>query len=113
MKLRFKLGNVEIEELGIKLGGVEIETEFSLEETAGVYELQKRAIKELPEILTDLKTGANKFQELDKEFREEQSCQVNGIIADIDGMLRRIVDESQTDSTNRLLRDTLANAFRK
>lgn len=129
MKLKFKVGNIEVKEMGLNFGGIEIETEFTLEETTGVYDLQKKVIKELPEILTDLKDGAMKFQELDKEFnetarkeiedemveptqesldtarailnkfrmefptREEQSCQVNGVIADIDGFLRKVVEE--------------------
>ena len=68
MKFEFKVGNVEIKEIGLALGAVEVKVEYSLEEAKGAYNLYRTAIKEMPEILTEVKTVADKFQELDKEF---------------------------------------------
>ena len=66
MKFEIKLGNINIQ--GIELKNVELKANYSLNDCIGVYELARRVIKELPETLEDLKAGALKFNEIDKEF---------------------------------------------
>ena len=66
MNLKFKLGKVQV--AGIAVEGIEIKVNYSLEETVGVYDLVKKAIKESVETMEDLKAGALKFREINKEF---------------------------------------------
>lgn len=66
MKFEIRLGNINIQ--GIELKNVELKANYSLNDCIGAYELARRVIKELPETLEDLKAGALKFDEIDKEF---------------------------------------------
>lgn len=68
MYTKFKLSNVQIGE--VKIGNVEVESKYKLDEVQGIYALVKTAIKEIPEMLEDVKAGALKFREIEKEFEE-------------------------------------------
>lgn len=70
MKLGLKLGKIVIEELGIKLEGIELNVEYGIGEAKGAYSLGKKMLEEVPETLEQLKAGALKFREIDKEFDE-------------------------------------------
>lgn len=68
MYTKFKLSNVQLGD--IKIGNVEVESKYKLDEVQGIYTLVKTAIKEIPEMLEDMKAGALKFREIEKEFEE-------------------------------------------
>ena len=73
MKMNFKIGTMDIKELNIRTPEVAVELDFSLTEARGIYDLKKQIIKDLPEMLIDLKASADKFVELDKAFNEEHN----------------------------------------
>lgn len=73
MKLRFKLAGIEV--AGVKIDNIEVATEYSLHEITGEYALVKQIIKELPEVMTDLKAGFVKFTEIDNEFKEAENAE--------------------------------------
>ena len=81
MKMNFKIGTMEIKEFNITTPEVEVELDFSLTEAVGIYDLKKQLIKDLPEMLIDLKASADKFVELDKEFKGAQAQEEECIIA--------------------------------
>lgn len=66
MKLGFKLGNIEYKD--VKFSNVEVNVQYSAEELVTEFNLVKRIIKEIPEIVADLATGALAFGEVDKVF---------------------------------------------
>lgn len=68
MYTKFKLSNIQVGE--IKIGNVEVEAKYTPMEVANIYDLTKTAIKEIPAMLDDLKAGALKFIEIDKEMEE-------------------------------------------
>ena len=68
MKAKF---NVKGLELGnFKLGGVEIETEFSPKELYDIYQIQREVINDLPEILCDLARGYIAFEDINSKIME-------------------------------------------
>jgi hypothetical protein len=67
MKLGFKLGNITIEDK-IKLENIEVNVQYTAEELVTEYDLFKRALKEIPEIVADLGTGAMAFRDMEQAF---------------------------------------------
>lgn len=66
MKFGIKLGNVEYKE--IKLENIEVNVQYTAEELVTEFDLVKRIVKELPEMIADLGTGAMAFKELYEAF---------------------------------------------
>lgn len=96
MKLGFKLGNIEYNE--IKLSNVELNVQFSAEELVAEYDLLKRIAKELPEICTDLANGAVAFAEIDKAFTKYTTA---------------VVAEDSTEETKTTAMDLVKSAINK
>lgn len=55
MKTKFNVKELEV--LGVKLGGIEVEAEFSPKEILEMYQIQKKVIADLP-MLTDMFASA-------------------------------------------------------
>lgn len=68
MFTKFKLSDIQLGE--VKVGGVEIEFNYSVNEMNATYELTKKAIKELPEMLKDIRESAMVIREVEKEFED-------------------------------------------
>lgn len=69
MKFGIKLGEINIERIILK--NIEIEAVYSADEVKENYKLIKTAIKDIPEILEDVKKGFDKFNEIDEEVNNE------------------------------------------
>lgn len=73
MRLKLNLENINIP-VGteqINIGKVEIEEEFKPNEVKEMAQLIQAGIKKIPEILEDLKTGAEKFGEIQEEVEQQ------------------------------------------
>ena len=75
MKFNFKLTNIEVAE--IKIGSVEVGTEFSIEEMVAVRKETEVVLAKMPQYLEQLANGYKKFLELDSEIEdlEDKSIQ--------------------------------------
>ena len=80
MKYNVKLSNVELG--GIKIGGLEVQTEVSVGELFGMKNLAKEVIKELPEIIKDVKASADLMDKF------EQENENNFLITQLEKMIR-------------------------
>ena len=72
MKHTFKLGAVIVEELGLRVEGIEITTEYSIVEAKGAYSIARQAINELPSIIEDIAESARTVERIEEEFAENQ-----------------------------------------
>lgn len=73
MKLKLNLENVNIP-VGaeqVSIGKIEIEEEFQPKEVKEMAQLIQAGIKKIPEILEDLKTGAEKFGKIQGEIEQQ------------------------------------------
>ena len=68
MKAKFNVKGLELGNL--KLGGIEIETEFSPKELYDIYQIQREVINDLPEILCDLAKGYIAFEDINSKVME-------------------------------------------
>lgn len=68
MITKFKLTDIQLGD--VKVGGIEVEAHYSLNEMHGVYDLTKTAIKELPEMVKDLRETALVVREIEEEFED-------------------------------------------
>lgn len=75
MKFNFKLTNIEVAE--IKIGSVEVGTEFSIEEMVAVRKETEVVLAKMPQYLEQLANGYKKFLELNSEIEdlEDKSIQ--------------------------------------
>ena len=83
MKAKFNVKEIGIKDF--KIGGIEIETEFSPSELLELYKLQREILKDIPEILCELARGYATYEEmsdrlyayfngeLDEELEEENN----------------------------------------
>ena len=62
MKAKFNVKEIGIKDF--KIGGIEIETEFSPSELLELYKLQREILKDIPEILCELARGYATYEEL-------------------------------------------------
>lgn len=65
MKFNFKISNVEVAE--VKIGSVEVETEFSINEMIAMRREAENFVEKMPVYLEQLAEGYKKFLELDEE----------------------------------------------
>lgn len=68
MKTNLSFKNIKLG--GVELGEFNINAEFSISELRGIKNIVKETIKELPEILEDLKVGALKHEEINEQFEK-------------------------------------------
>lgn len=113
MKLRFKLAGIDVQ--GIKIDNIEVSTEYSLQEITGEYALVKQIIKELPEVMTDLKTAFVKFTEIDNEMEEARAmAREEEISSRCDLMERHRKEKEERDTAfQRVLREVAENNLRE
>lgn len=71
MKFEIKLENINVEELGINIGGMELKIQYSLGEIQGGYGLIKEVLADIPDNLELIKKGFDKFNEIDKKVEED------------------------------------------
>lgn len=69
MKFNFKLTNIEVAE--VKIGSVEVGTEFSIEEMIAVRKETEVVLAKMPQYLEQLANGYKKFLELSSEIEVE------------------------------------------
>lgn len=65
MYTKFKLSNIQFGE--IKIGDIEVVAKYTTLEVGNMYQIGRQAIKEVPEILEDLKAGVLKYMEIEEE----------------------------------------------
>ena len=102
MKFNFKLTNIEVAE--IKIGSVEVGTEFSINEMVAVRKETEVVLAKMPQYLEQLANGYKKFLELDSEIEdlEDKSIQ-ESLIKDlvnekVIGHLKRVESIKATPS---------------
>ena len=102
MKFNFKLTNIEVAE--IKIGNVEVGTEFSINEMVAVRKETEVVLAKMPQYLEQLANGYKKFLELDSEIEdlEDKSIQ-ESLIKDlvnkkVIGHLKRVESIKATPS---------------
>lgn len=69
MKFGFKLSNIQLGEVSI--GGIEVNTELSINEMVAIRKETEIVLKKMPEYLNDLAVAVRTFEEIDDEMREE------------------------------------------
>lgn len=69
MKFGFKLSNIQLGEVSI--GGIEVNTELSINEMVAIRKETEIVLKKMPEYLNDLAVAVRTFDEIDDEMREE------------------------------------------
>lgn len=98
MYTKLKLSDIQLGE--VKVGNIEIEAKYKLEEVVGIYDLFKKAIKEMPETLEDVAKTASKFMDLEKEFevraREDFEEEMNRKAQTME-MIKSTMDKILTD----------------
>ena len=68
MKFDFKLSNIEVND--IKIGEVEVKTEFSINEMIAMRKETEIVLEKMPRYLQQLATAYKAFVELDNEIDE-------------------------------------------
>ena len=82
MKTTFRIGQIEMGE--VKVGGIEVSADYSLNEVRGVYSLVKEVLADLPEIIDSVEKGAvafgkadarmKKFNEVRRQHEQKMGC---------------------------------------
>lgn len=89
MKFNFKLTNIEVAE--VKIGSVEVGTEFSIEEMIAVRKETEVVLAKMPQYLEQLANGYKKFLELNSEIEVEgNSIQESPIKELVDDLIKRL-----------------------
>lgn len=102
MKHTFKLGAVTIEELGLKVEGIEITTEYSIVEAKGAYDIARKAINELPLIIEDLgdcyKTVTRIEEEIQEHAEEKHRARAEAVRNMFGNILETLKNASEEES---------------
>lgn len=89
MKFNFKLTNIEVAE--VKIGSVEVGTEFSIEEMIAVRKETEVVLAKMPQYLEQLANGYKKFLELNSEIEVEgNSIQESPIKELVEDLIKRL-----------------------
>lgn len=89
MKFNFKLTNIEVAE--VKIGSVEVGTEFSIEEMIAVRKETEVVLAKMPQYLEQLANGYKKFLELSSEIEVEgNSIQESPIKELVEDLIKRL-----------------------
>lgn len=91
MKLGFKLSNIELGE--VKIGGVEINTEFSISEMVAIRKETEVILEKMPVYLEQIAKTVLTYEDLDNQIREIEEA-LESMIKEItyDAKLRAIKD---------------------
>ena len=76
MKFNFKLSNIEVND--IKIGEVEVKTEFSINEMIAIRKETEIVLEKMPRYLQQLATAYKTFVELDNEIDEFEKENARG-----------------------------------
>lgn len=93
MKLGFKLSNIELGE--VKIGGVEVNTEFSISEMVAIRKETEVILEKMPVYLEQVAKTVLTYEDLDNQIREiDREKALESMIKEItyDAKLRAIKD---------------------
>ena len=89
MKFNFKLTNIEVAE--IKIGSVEVGTEFSIDEMIAIRKETEVVLAKMPQYLEQLANGYKKFLELNSEIEVESNSIQESLIKElVDDLIKRL-----------------------
>ena len=94
MKFNFKLTNIEVAE--IKIGSVEVGTEFSIEEMVAVRKETEVVLAKMPQYLEQLANGYKKFLELDSEIEDLEDKSIQ------ESLIKDLVNEKVISQLNKV-----------
>ena len=94
MKFNFKLTNIEVAE--IKIGSVEVGTEFSINEMLAVRKETEVVLAKMPQYLEQLANGYKKFLELDSEIEDLEDKSIQ------ESLIKNLVNEKVISQLNKV-----------
>lgn len=94
MKFNFKLTNIEVAE--IKIGSVEVGTEFSINEMVAVRKETEVVLAKMPQYLEQLANGYKKFLELDSEIEDLENKSIQ------ESLIKDLVNEKVISQLNKV-----------
>lgn len=94
MKFNFKLTNIEVAE--IKIGSVEVGTEFSINEMVAVRKETEVVLAKMPQYLEQLANGYKKFLELDSEIEDLEDKSIQ------ESLIKNLVNEKVISQLNKV-----------
>ena len=94
MKFNFKLKNIEVAE--IKIGSVEVGTEFSINEMVAVRKETEVVLAKMPQYLEQLANGYKKFLELDSEIEDLEDKSIQ------ESLIKNLVNEKVISQLNKV-----------
>lgn len=94
MKFNFKLTNIEVAE--IKIGSVEVGTEFSINEMVAVRKETEVVLAKMPQYLEQLANGYKKFLELDSEIEDLEDKSIQ------ESLIKDLVNEKVISQLNKV-----------
>lgn len=68
MRNIFKIAGIKIENLGVEIGEIQVESEYSLSEVTGLTKLIREVVRELPEIVEEIGTVVKTIEKVDEEI---------------------------------------------
>lgn len=94
MKFNFKLTNIEVAE--IKIGSVEVGTEFSINEMVAIRKETEVVLAKVPQYLEQLANGYKKFLELDSEIEDLEDKSIQ------ESLIKDLVNEKVISQLNKV-----------
>ena len=94
MKFNFKLTNIEVAE--IKIGSVEVGTEFSINEMVAMRKETEVVLAKMPQYLEQLANGYKKFLELDSEIEDLEDKSIQ------ESLIKDLVNEKVISQLNKV-----------
>lgn len=94
MKFNFKLTNIEVAE--IKIGSIEVGTEFSINEMVAVRKETEVVLAKMPQYLEQLANGYKKFLELDSEIEDLEDKSIQ------ESLIKDLVNEKVISQLNKV-----------
>ena len=94
MKFNFKLTNIEVAE--IKIGSVEVGTEFSINEMVAVRKETEVVLAKMPQYLEQLANGYKKFLELNSEIEDLEDKSIQ------ESLIKNLVNEKVISQLNKV-----------
>ena len=94
MKFNFKLTNIEVAE--IKIGSVEVGTEFSINEMVAIRKETEVVLAKMPQYLEQLANGYKKFLELDSEIEDLEDKSIQ------ESLIKDLVNEKVISQLNKV-----------
>ena len=94
MKFNFKLTNIEVAE--IKIGSVEVGTEFSINEMVAIRKETEVVLAKVPQYLEQLANGYKKFLELNSEIEDLEDKSIQ------ESLIKDLVNEKVISQLNKV-----------